>query len=270
MDELRAAMAFDRSVHARGAERRIELPYGLVTLHPGLPSVYHLNMVTLDAPLARELDAAAIARLADQHLSHLIHRRIALDDAAAAAQLEPELLAAGWRRDRTVFMVWHGDRDSPMPSDPRSREISDAELRRLQARLYVEQRPSPAPGAQALVAALVDAQAALRAGTPARCFGAGEDGELYSSCTLFRERSLGEGGIAMLEDVGTIVALRERGLARAVVTCALRAALAAGCDPIVIPADADDWPQIIYSKLGFEPVGTQVIFTLQRAVRAGR
>jgi hypothetical protein len=266
MDELRAALAFDRSVHARGAERTIQLPNGLAILHSGLPHVYHLNMVTLDRPLPRELDAAAIVRLANEHLAHRVHRRVALDDAAAAAKLAPELLAAGWRRDRTVFMTWHGDRDSPLPSDPRSREISDAELRELQAKLYVEQRPSEVPGAHALVAALVDAQAALRAGTPARCFGAGEDGELYSSCTLFRERSAGEGGIAMLEDVGTIVARRERGLARAVVTCALRAALAAGCDPIVIPADADDWPQIIYSKLGFDPVGTQVTFTLERAV----
>jgi hypothetical protein len=264
MDEFAAALAFDRGVHARGAERRLQLPNGLVILHDALPNVYHLNLVTLDGPLPRELDAAAIARLADKHLGHLVHRRVTLDDATAAAELEPELLAAGWRRDRTVFMAWRGDRGSP-PPDPRAREISDAELRKLQAKLYAEQRPSDAPATQALVAALVDAQAALRAGTQARCFGAGEDGELYSSCTLFLERAEATGGIGMLEDVGTLIARRERGMARAACTCALRAALATGCDPIVIPADADDWPQLIYSKLGFDPVGIQVSFTLERA-----
>jgi hypothetical protein len=30
-----------------------------------------------------------------------------------------------------------------------------------------------------------------------------------------------------------------------------------------VPADADDWPQVIYAGLGFEPVGTQVHFTLR-------
>jgi hypothetical protein len=31
----------------------------------------------------------------------------------------------------------------------------------------------------------------------------------------------------------------------------------------VVPADADDWPQIIYAGLGFVPIGRQITFTLR-------
>jgi hypothetical protein len=48
------------------------------------------------------------------------------------------------------------------------------------------------------------------------------------------------------------------------VLAALASALTARCHPIVVPADADDWPQLMYGRLGFEPVGMQVSFTLTR------
>ncbi len=41
-----------------------------------------------------------------------------------------------------------------------------------------------------------------------------------------------------------------------------------GAELIVVPADADDWPQLMYAGLGFEPLGRQV--TLTRRLRAGR
>ena len=71
----------------------------------------------------------------------------------------------------------------------------------------------------------------------------------------------------MVEEVATLTAYRERGLAKAVVGRAVREALRWGADLVTIPADADDWPQVIYAKLGFEPVGIQVSFTLPRRDR---
>jgi mycothiol synthase len=71
----------------------------------------------------------------------------------------------------------------------------------------------------------------------------------------------------MIDEVGTLMTARGRGLARAVVSAAIDAAIGEGCDPIFVPADADDWPQLLYAKLGFEPLGTQVAFTLRQAGR---
>jgi GNAT superfamily N-acetyltransferase len=117
--------------------------------------------------------------------------------------------------------------------------------------------------AEALVHQLIAGQEALRAGTRSIVFGAAtDDGPLASMCTLF----VGE-GIAMIEEVGTLEQFRERGLARAVVGAAVDAALSLGCERIFVPADADDWPQLLYVKLGFEPVARQVSFTLKQADR---
>jgi GNAT superfamily N-acetyltransferase len=65
----------------------------------------------------------------------------------------------------------------------------------------------------------------------------------------------------MVEEVGTLPEYRERGLATAVVSAAIRAAGEWGADVIVVPADADDWPQLLYAKLGFVPIGKQVSLT---------
>jgi GNAT superfamily N-acetyltransferase len=251
------ALALDRGIRVRGARETATVPGGVVIRHPGLPHVYHLNSVLLDAPLPAAVDAAAVIRLADAGLAGFRHRCLVLDDVDAAQRLEPELVAAGWSRSRTVFMVWRGE---PEPLiDDRAGELSDPELRAIQSKLFLEERP----GKRALVDALVEAQAALRAGTSALGFGAGEGegDEPASSCTLFIDR---QAGAAMIEEVGTLVAHRERGLAKAVVSRALRVAVAEGLRPIVIPADADDWPQLMYAKLGFEPGPLQVSFTLAR------
>jgi len=271
MDELASALAFDRGVHARGARQATALPEGMVILHPGLPSVHHLNSVLLDAPLGRQVGLSAIVRLADAWLRHLAYRRVVLDDAGAARRLQESFNAAGWTRQRTVFMVWRGARVQPPGADPRVREISEAELHAHQLERFAEERGRPSPYADGLIAALVAAQGRLRAGTPARCFGAGDDGAVRSSCTLFLGEaplaggeSEGEGRVAMIEEVGTLIAHRERGLARAVVMAAVAAAWRWGAEQIVIPADADDWPQLLYGRLGFAPVGEQVAFTLTR------
>ncbi|MGZ4246534.1 MAG: GNAT family N-acetyltransferase, partial [Solirubrobacteraceae bacterium] len=113
-----------------------------------------------------------------------------------------------------------------------------------------------------LVARLVATQRRLRATTGMRCFGAGDpDGEPASMCTLFLDPDVNGRRVAMLTDVGTRVAHRERGLARAVVFAAVADAGVWGAELIVVAADADDWPQLMYSALGFESVGRQVALT---------
>jgi hypothetical protein len=49
------------------------------------------------------------------------------------------------------------------------------------------------------------------------------------------------------------------------VSAAIDLARSAECDPIVIPADLDDWPKELYARMGFVPLGVQFSFTLARA-----
>ena len=260
MDLLATALAFDRSLRARGARRAIAIPGGMVILHDELRPVYHLNSVMLDAPISAGLDAAAIIDLAGHWLGHLRHRHVVLDDAAAAEAVAPEFTRAGWTMQRTLFMALSKEADRPARSGV-AREVDVETLRALELRLAAEDPPLGAgPG---FSEHLVQAMDVLRDATRARCFAAGEDGELAAACTLFLER--GHGGTALLDNVGTLRARRRRGLARAVVAAAIDLARAEECDPIVIPADVDDWPKELYARMGFVPLGVQVSFTLARA-----
>jgi predicted GNAT family acetyltransferase len=142
-----------------------------------------------------------------------------------------------------------------------ARAIDGGRAHALQFALLSEEAPRSAPArtvAAALAELLVAGQEAVRAGTRSIVFAAGEDehSELASMCTLFLDD-----GFAMIDEVGTLRAHRGRGLARAVVKAALHAARAEQADPIIVPADVDDWPQLMYANLGFEPLGRQIAFT---------
>jgi hypothetical protein len=253
--ELAAALEIDRRVRERASTQVTPIPEGVVVRHPELWDVHYLNAVILDpAPFP---GAAQVAALADRWLGDLGHRHVVFDDAAAGERAAAGL--AGWERRRTSFMVFTGD-PRTVPRDPRARVISEAEMETLQLAGLREEVPEAAARA-GLTERLAATQRVLRAGTPARCFGAGEAGGLQSMCTLFTDADVGGRRVAMVEEVGTLVAHRRRGLARAVVGAAMAAALAWEAELIVVPADADDWPQVMYAGLGFEPVGLQVSLT---------
>jgi GNAT superfamily N-acetyltransferase len=257
MDSIhRAALRIDRNVRVRGAQRASPVPGGIAIWRDELPVINFLNAVLLDAPLAPEQGAADLAALVERCHPRAFDRYLVLDDADAAERLSPEFARAGWERRRTLFMAWRGGAPK---LDPRAEQISDHVLRWLQRRVY-DATPFPASAPAGLPEALVAAQSALRTGTASLCFAAGEGG-LQSMATLFLDEDR-EGPIAMVEEVATLSEYRGRGLARAVVSAAVDAALRSGARRIVIPTDAEDWPQLLYAKLGFVPLGTSVSFVL--------
>ena len=58
----------------------------------------------------------------------------------------------------------------------------------------------------------------------------------------------------------TLPDYRRRGLARSLVLHAVAESHAAGNDLTFLVADANDWPQRLYEKLGFETVGRYARF----------
>jgi len=270
VEDTRSLLAFDRSIRLAAVTTVTEIAGGVAIGHSGLPVLHHLNALLLDAPLAPELhDASALTALADEHLQELGHRHVVLDDADAAERLAPALALSGWTQQRVLLMLRVRDPDRA-PAPGLARPLSAEEARALQLEITGEQAPRyehvTGTIAEALVRQLVAGQEAVRAGTRSIVFGAAADGgPLASMCTLFA----GD-GIGMIEEVGTLERFRQRGLARAVVNAATDAALQLGCNTIFVPADADDWPQLLYVKLGFEPVARQVLFTLRAARETGR
>ena len=88
-----------------------------------------------------------------------------------------------------------------------------------------------------------------------RWFMARAGGEPAACCRLLA----GE-GIGQVEDVGTLPAARERGLGRAVTLAAAEASAADGNELTYLGALADDWPRLMYERLGFDEVGKSFIF----------
>jgi GNAT superfamily N-acetyltransferase len=99
-----------------------------------------------------------------------------------------------------------------------------------------------------------DGDSATRSG--ARYFLCERNGEPAASCEL-----LGFDGVGQVESVYTAAAHRGHGLASVVVRAAIAAARERGDDLVMIMADADDWPQRLYERLGFKTVDQYLNFT---------
>ena len=67
-------------------------------------------------------------------------------------------------------------------------------------------------------------------------------------------------GLGQIDEVGTLMARRRRGHARAAVVAAADAAAAEGCDSVFMVTDASDWPQALYRSLGFDEIGATYEF----------
>jgi GNAT superfamily N-acetyltransferase len=168
---------------------------------------------------------------------------------------EVEAEAARWPRwevERTRYMVWRGGEAEPL-SQP-VREVGLAEIEALRRALIAEEAvPTGVPEPQATVEQLYEIDKRYGTAGGDRWFTAPVD-EPASCCRLLTDMRIGQ-----VEDVGTREDARERGYAKATVLAAVAAAQADSNTPIFLTAEAADWPQLMYAKLGFETVGDLTI-----------
>ena len=131
------------------------------------------------------------------------------------------------------------------------------EYRRAPESCAASAREASARGARAALGG-ARAEARLRArhasidrgGRPTRYFAGFVDDLPVSSCELYSR-----GGVGQVEDVVTLEEHRGHGLASAAVLAAVRASVDEGNTLTFLLADADDWPYLLYERLGFETTG---------------
>jgi hypothetical protein len=261
--DLAAALSADLAARLRACPESVAIDDGWVIRDDRLAVVHHLNAIVLGtaAPLdPAAYGADAIERLARRWQAELPDRCIVIDDEPAAERLAADLTEHGWEPQRTLFMALRSE-PSAARRDSRARELGEDELRSLQLACLQQEGIGPSVPHE-LLGLLADAQALLRATTTSQAFGAGQPGaEPASSCTLFLDADVGGRQVATIDVVATLREHREQGLARAAVSLALRTAGDWGADLIVVPADADDWPQLMYASLGFRPLGRRWLFS---------
>jgi GNAT superfamily N-acetyltransferase len=256
MSELDRCIAFLRSFTFRVAERTSPGPLGQAVLNDHLPRVWSLNYLLTERGLGTDVTAGELAEEADRLLgaAGLDHRKIEVLDGETAARLEAGFRALGWHVERDLVMTHRRppDRDSDTSS------IEELEAPELDDVWAEGTRSGPYGVDEEVVRQLVEHKHVLAA-AGARFFAARVDGQIASYCDLYSDGSTGQ-----IEAVMTLEAFRNRGLARAVVTKALTESRAMGDDLTFLLADQDDWPRLLYGKLGFDEVGSVYEFLLRR------
>jgi GNAT superfamily N-acetyltransferase len=250
-------LAFELALDEKVCDEVRRESWGRLFLTPSAPLIWDANWVGIEEV---GLSVDQVVAIADDALGGegFGHRTVCMLNEADGNRIgaEVEAEAARWPRwevERTRYMVWRGGEAGPPPV--RVREVRLAEIEGLRRTLIAEETvPTGVLEPQATVDQLfeIDGRYGLAGGD--RWFAAPADGEPRSCCRL-----LSDGRIGQVEDVGTRGDSRERGYAKAIVLAAVAAAQADGNAPIFLTAEAADWPQLMYAKLGFETVGDLTI-----------
>jgi GNAT superfamily N-acetyltransferase len=239
--QLEHALAFMRAGLAATADAVRPIDAGIVVSTPSLPAVWAVNQVRV----AEALTFEELVELAEQQLAGSEYRQIAVEHQQAGPELERAFRAARWKVERDVVMVMSG----PAERRADTSVVDDAgedEMLELMRRWYEHDEPTPTEVEQLVefgrreARALGDRLLGVRSG----------DGRLVAITKL---RS--DGSTAQVEDVYTVPEARGRGFARALISRAAELARDGEHDMTFIVADDEDWPKLLYERLGFRPVG---------------
>jgi len=233
----------------RVATRSEPFTHGVAFRTPEHPTKWDLNLLVVEDAAGVTADALLAEAERLQGAGGLRHRKAEVLHGGDA--LVAGFEGAGWSAERMLVMVLREDADRRGDAPAPVREAGFDAVRPLMQQWY-EESMSAAEARDLLDA---DADSGPRGG--ARYFVCERDGEPAAACLL-----LGEGtGIGQVEEVYTAKAHRGAGLASAVIRAAIAAARERGDDLMMIMADADDWPQRLYERIGFETVDVYRTFT---------
>jgi len=238
-----------RRAHFEQITARAEpFAHGVAVFTPAHPTKWDLNLLVVDD--AAGTSAAELIEEAErlQAPAGLRHRKVEVLHGGDALVQGFET-AGGWAAERLTVMALRGA-DVRGTAEADVREVEFEAIRPLMIAWYGESMSE----AEAHDLADSDADTASAAG--ARFFLVERDGEPAACCTL-----LGHDGVGQVEEVYTAAAHRGHGLASAVIRTAIAASRERGDDLVMIMADADDWPQRLYERLGFEIVDVYRTFT---------
>lgn len=237
--------AFRAALQNGAAEQRIPAEHGEGIFAPSVREVYDMNYLRAE----QAAPAAALIAEAERLMEDYFHKRVIVErpDAATAEGFR----AHGWSVVQHLIMAHVREPDRRVDTSS-VREIPFDDL--VAARRVVTLGE---PWGDPEISALLDEAKRLIIETvPTRFFATFVDGAVASYCEV---RSAGS--VAQIEDVNTIERFRGRGLARAVVQHAVDVAHETN-DIVYLEALAEDWPRLLYGKLGFDVVGDRHFNTL--------
>lgn len=247
--ELDAALRFIADTDDAVAGELVSVGWGTALFDRERQLVWDANYVR--AARTAELDAGQLAGAAEPLFAErgLAHRQVVVPDQAEGSRLRSGFEALGWSSVDELVMV------SVRPPPGAEHAVDEVTLAELRGPAHEVQliEPPGGPG-PAIATALADQFASrnelVASVTRERRFVIRRDGVPVAWCRLYAGDGIGE-----VEHVNTHPAHRNRGYARAVVSQAVAASRERGDELTFLVALADDWPQELYRRLGFETVG---------------
>lgn len=242
-EELSARLKdFLRARDEAAVEEVRRMRHGVALLTPSLPLVWALNQLRVDDPNAHPGEVIAEA---EEALAGYPHRRLLVLDAELGERLAGVLTRHGWNAAQHVLMVRRREPDR-VPAPGSAAEVDRATGA---ATLRAFRREQPYGWQDEAVRQLAAMDERYGRACGGRDFGAPPGGPVCA-CRLYAG-----GGLAQIDEVGTLRAHRGLGHARATVHAAAEAGLADGNEIVFLEAEAHDWPQDLYRRLGFDEVG---------------
>ena len=221
---------------------------GVAFFTPAHPTKWDLNLLVVDDASRTTAEELLAEAERCQAPAGLRHRKIEIH--RGGDPLLGAFKTAGWSAERMTVMLLRPGADQRGEARADVREVEFPAVRDLMEQWYGEAMSA----AEARDLADADADTARTSG--ARFFLTERD-DLPAACCMLLP---GE-GIGQVEEVYAAKPFRGQGLASAVVRAAIAAAQERRDELIMILADADDWPQRLYERLGFETVDEYRTFT---------
>lgn len=241
-DALGRALAHQLSLRTRRAAEVRDVPGGVAVLDRRFPHSRDDNRLLLDDPA----DAGAVARAAADVLEgQVLPATLRWPGAGAVAA---ELAATGWEAEELVVMARSpGPR---LPGTERAEVVAQAEVHPLWEASW-RRGLAELPDLDEVVRQLVGREHRNDAVVAVTDVAVREDGRVVAAGQLRVD-----GATAVVESVMTEPAARGRGHGDAVLARLLEFADDAGCDLVVLDADARDWPRDWYARRGFTVAGS--------------
>ena len=251
---------FLRGFERRQAERVVELPGGFAVLSPRYAASHDHNKLCF----LGGVEAPEALRLADDVLggAGLGHRLVVVGDDEVGAALAEPFQRAGYTHDVELIMVERGAGTGAGPRRPAGADpvvvepVTAGDLADMERDGWRGALPDASPET---VEQLVGRRCARTRAADSVLFLAVRDGdEVVARADLYLDPAR---GLAQIEDVLTDEAHRNRGYAQALLGDATRRAREAGCATRFLLAAADDWPQVLYGRLGYAVIGSRHLFS---------
>jgi ribosomal protein S18 acetylase RimI-like enzyme len=250
-------LEFELQLYIATSEEVVGHDWGRAFLSPALPLVWDANWLLIERS---GMTLEEVIAAGEECLASYDHRTIAIRDEAEGARLAREIAGApGWDVETALYMTWQ--QESGREPDAEAREVPLGDCEDLRRELIRLEFPPETANVEETAEQLLERNRRYAAAGGDRWFVAPPQ-QPTSACCL-----LAGNGIGQIEDVGTLPSARGRGLAQAVILNALAASREAGHEVTFLLADADDWPRLMYEKLGFRICGR--IYILRRAPTAG-